>query len=479
MAGRERRRSRGHIEERLGRTTSYRAIVYAGDDPLTKKPRYLKETASTRAEAQKTLTRLQRQVDERRHPRTNVTVGQVIARWLEVAHHEDSTRERYEDLIRLYIAPVFGDTPVGKLDAELLERFYARLRTCRQLCNGRPKRGHECSPLAANTVRKIHFILRAALDRAIRWRYIGTNEAELAEPPAFERGEPDPPNAAEAAALLNEASRDPEWGLFLWLTMLTGSRRGEMCALRWTDLDLELGKAWIEWSNSKGTIKKTKTRQKRHIALDAYTVDLLRTHRKQYEERCAALGIPPARDAFVFSLSPDGSTPLMPASVTQRYRRLALRLGLRSTRLHALRHYSATELIASGVDVRTVAGRLGHGSGGATTLRVYAAWVDEADRRAADTIASIVPRPDPAARDPRSPYEHVAAELRNAIQRGELNSGDQLPTVTDLAAMYHVSVGTAQRAVSLLKAEGLIGVTRGRRALVSDSDGTRRSIPAD
>src|SRR4051794_13467251 len=41
---------------------------------------------------------------------------------------------------------------------------------------------------------------------------------------------------------------------------------------------------------------------------------------------------------------------------------------------HALRHYSATELLAAGVDLRTVAGRLGHGGGGATTLRVYAAW---------------------------------------------------------------------------------------------------------
>ena len=65
-------------------------------------------------------------------------------------------------------------------------------------------------------------------------------------------------------------------------------------------------------------------------------------------------------------------------------------LGLRS-----LRHYSATELVAAGVDLRTVAGRLGHGSGGATTLKVYAGWVDEADRRAVTTIASIMPKPVP------------------------------------------------------------------------------------
>ncbi|WP_279389646.1 tyrosine-type recombinase/integrase [Pseudonocardia endophytica] len=80
-----------------------------------------------------------------------------------------------------------------------------------------------------------------------------------------------------------------------------------------------------------------------------------------------------APDGFVFSPAPDGRTPYAPRAISQRYRRLAVRLKLRSTRLHSLRHYSATELVAAGVDIRTVAGRLGHGSGGATTLRVYAA----------------------------------------------------------------------------------------------------------
>lgn len=56
--------------------------------------------------------------------------------------------------------------------------------------------------------------------------------------------------------------------------------------------------------------------------------------------------------------------------------------------LHQLRHYSATELIAAGVDVRTVAGRLGHGGGGTTTLKVYSAWRSEADQRAASSLGT-------------------------------------------------------------------------------------------
>jgi hypothetical protein len=139
--------------------------------------------------------------------------------------------------------------------------------------------------------------------------------------------------------------------------------------------------------------KQTKTRQQRRVAIDPQTAALLLAHRDRWERRCQLLGLPFCDDLFVFSPVPDASVPHGPRSLSHRYRRLAIKLGLRSTRLHSLRHYSATELIAAGVDVRTVAGRLGHGSGGATTLKVYAAWVDEADRRAATTMASIMPAP--------------------------------------------------------------------------------------
>jgi len=70
---------------------------------------------------------------------------------------------------------------------------------------------------------------------------------------------------------------------------------------------------------------------------------------------------------------------------------MAERLGI-VTHLHSLRHYSATELLSAGVDLRTVAGRLGHGGGGATTLRVYAAWVAASDRKAAELLGARLPK---------------------------------------------------------------------------------------
>jgi len=462
------RRPRGYIEQLP--SGSHRAVVYAGSDPLTGKPHYVRETAKSYAAAEKALTKLQGQVDEDRHPKSAITVRQAIAQWLDVAELEDTTRERYDDLIRLYVLPTLGDLQAAKLDAELLERFYARLHHCRAMCSGRARASHVCRPLSSSTTRKIHYIIRGALERAVRWRHLGVNKAAMAVAPSPERTDPDPPSAAEAAVLLNTAWTDPEWGLLLWLTMITGSRRGEVSALRWRHVDFDRSIVWVHRSNAQtksGVLEKeTKTGQRRKLALDPHTLGLLTEHRERWVQRLASLDETLQDDAFVFSPAPDGTTPYAPRSITQRYRRMAIKLGLRSTRLHSLRHYSATELVAAGVDLRTVAGRLGHGSGGATTLKVYAAWVDEADRRAASTIAGVMPTPIPV-QQPRRPYEQIAEALREDIRTGRLKPGDQLPTVAELAVTNTVAVGTAHRAMVLLREEGLIEVARGRRAVVT------------
>ncbi len=248
--------------------------------------------------------------------------------------------------------------------------------------------------------------------------------------------------------------------------MVTGTRRGEMCALRWSDLDLARKVLSVTRATNGRREKDTKTHQGRRFAIDDQAVEMLRAHREERLEVCTKLGVELLDDGFVFSLAPDGSRPLRPATATQRYRRLAERLRLRSTRLHSLRHYSATELLAAGVDIRTVAGRLGHGDGGATTLKVYAAWVAEADKRAAATMSSIVPQPRASDRRPRSPYEEVAAALRERMRAGELCKGSELPPVADLAHAYAISVGTAQRAVATLRSEGLVKTAPGRRTTV-------------
>jgi len=133
-----------------------------------------------------------------------------------------------------------------------------------------------------------------------------------------------------------------------------------------------------------------------------------------------------------------------------------------------------------------VAGRLGHGGGGTTTLRVYSAWVAEADQRAAGALAGHMPEP-PVAVDSEgvlvvppsasvdedaSPYQRIAADLRAAIRCGALRPGEFLPTLVELTARYGVSESTAHRAVALLADAGEITVSRGKRAVVAEPGGT-------
>src|SRR3954452_15663117 len=350
------RRGRGYIETLP--SGSFRAVVPAGMDPLTGRRRALRETVGTRREAEKALTRMQHQVDEQKHPKSGITVREAIQQWLEVAELGVTTREQYDDLIRLYIGPTLGDMQAEKVDAELLERFYSRLLRCKHLCSGRPSKGHVCRPLGPSSVRKIHYILRAAFARAVRWRYLSINPAEFVEAPSPAPANPDPPTPQEAAALLNDAWRDPEWGLLLWLTMVTGCRRGELCSLRWQHLDLERGTLWLRRSTSQPNRaamfeKATKTEKERRIALDPYTVELLSGHRGRIAERCATLGTELSPDAFLFSQAPDSSTPLQPRAVTQR----------RPDRSGAPTRPSARQHGVAGADGPTAAGQqqFGHG----------------------------------------------------------------------------------------------------------------------
>lgn len=279
------------------------------------------------------------------------------------------------------------------------------------------------------------------------WGWIS---AEYADEPPVPKPDLDPPTAAEAALLVNRAwAISPDWGSLVWTKMTTGVRRGEICGFRWTHLELDDTEAVATirrtvYVDADGNIqeKDTKTHQQRRVVLDPETIEVLLDHRDRAKERARTGGYTWSANAFVFSPLPDGR-PVLPDTITQKYDRMAKKLGI-ETKLRNLHHYNATELILAGVDARTVGGRLGHGGGGSTTLRVYTAWTSEADQRAAKTITGRMPaRPNSEARQPRTPsrvqsddaltlenelpYQRIAADLRGAIQSGILISGTHSP----------------------------------------------------
>jgi integrase len=430
-------RPRGHIRQR-GR--SFQVLVYAGIDPVTGKPHQLSASTTDEKEAERILRRLLQEVEQQTHSRTKVTFGDALDAWLRVHDAEENTLSGYEANIRRYIGPALGNVPVGKITARMLEELYAQLRRCRVRCTGRtfvehriegehecrivrhrrppgrpPAAGypphdcaaagcrvvecmpHACRPLSPAMIRQIHITISGALSAAMRWDWIKANPADVARTPKLPAPQPDPPSPAEAARIIAAAwEQDDDWGTLVWLTMVTGMRRAELLALRWDDVDLVDGVLEIRRSyvrvRGRGVEKDTKTHRMRRIALDPETVDVLRVHRERYSDAARGVGVESTDEAFLFSYDVLHERPCNPHGISHRYSTMCAKLSIDS-HLHALRHYSATELLSAGVDLRTVAGRLGHAGGGTTTLRVYAAWVGASDRRAAEILGGRMQRP--------------------------------------------------------------------------------------
>jgi integrase len=415
----EQRRRRGSVRQR---GNSLQVRVFSGVDPVTGKDVYLTETVkgtdkAAQKAADKVMTRLLSQVDQQRTATSSVAFGYVLDEWLRTAELDEGTRDMYRGYVDRNIRPVLGEEPVRKVSTRMLETLYAELRRCRVRCDGKPFvehraegehdcakkkcKPHTCNPLAASTVRQLHSIMSGALSAAERWGWIDANPARIAKRPKQPQPQPTPPSPSEAARLVDAAfAMDGEiddWGTLVWLVMTTGIRRGEVCALKWSRVDLEQGIIEVRSSyvlrKGVGRIKDTKTHQMRRIALDTETIVLLREHKDRCRQRLAEANVELTDDMYVFSgvRKFDPTQPYSPHAVSSRYKDMAERLDI-ETHIHALRHYSATELLTAGVDLRTVAGRLGHGGGGATTLRVYAAWVAASDRKAAEILGARMPK---------------------------------------------------------------------------------------
>ena len=395
-------RARGSIRRR---GNSLQVLVYAGVDPLSGQRMYLSESTTDENEARRILSRLQAEVDEQRNAKTRAPLGVAMDEWLKVHDVEENTRQGYETYIRRYIRPALGDVSVGKITPKVLEGFYAELRRCRVRCDGSPRvdhrteRPHECRvvrhrrapgrrpagapphdcavagcvvtecpphrcrPLSASMIRQLHTAISATLAAAVRWEWIKSNPAGVVKKPRQPAPQPNPPSPEQAAQIIEAAwEQGDDLGTFVWLTMVTGMRRGELLALRWPDVDFTTGRLEIRrnyvWTNGRGVEKDTKTHQMRRISLDPATIEVLTAHRERYEQHVRALGLEPSRSAFLFSNEPDFGTPYNPSATSHRYADMCAKLDIDS-HLHALRHYSATELQMRGIAPDATFGRFG------------------------------------------------------------------------------------------------------------------------
>jgi integrase len=266
---------------------------------------------------------------------------------------------------------------------------------------------------ASHHAHHFHSLIRAALNQAIRWRWLSPpNPAGEAVAPALAPDERVPPTPQEARHLALAVSKEnPDLAALIFVDATTGMRRGEICGLRSCDIDFETGTATIWWRcsdlpkdqtasfHSRGNVLKvfpsgvvmlsaTKNKKRRRFALDPITLAVLLEQKARAEDRCEALGAELADHAFVWSQVADHSEPWRPDRVSGAFTALRNREKMPHVCLNDLRHFSATQLVAAGVDPRLVAGRLGYE--GSVLLRVYSHVLPARDQAAAPLLDELM-----------------------------------------------------------------------------------------
>ncbi len=358
-------------------------------NPATAKRDYVSRTVrGSHRDAEVELTKLLRQVDEGAIAPRAGTVGELVESWYRLREPDLSPPVvlNYRAIIDRHILPRWGNISLRRLRVADLDQWYATLRI---------SGGARGQALSANSVRRVHAILHAALQQGVRWGLTTSNPADAASPPTIRRQQVTlTAKANDFARIIAKAAEvNRALPVFIRLALATGARRGELCALRWRDVDLGRGMIRISRTlvQSRDAVveKDTKTHQIRNVSFDRTTGEVLAEYRDQVERACAEAEGELPDEAFVFSHEIDGQVPWRPNYVTLAFCRIRDDLGLTELRLHDLRHASASLMLANGIDVKTVSGRLGHAQT-STTLDVYAHMMDQADERAAESLGAAL-----------------------------------------------------------------------------------------
>lgn len=290
------------------------------------------------------------------------------------------TVERYHEQAA-YLDPELLKMPIDEIGPLHLSREWMRLLKS----GGHHRRTREPRPLSTKTVRNVAGVLSSAFARAVKWGLIKANPVAASEPPV--------PKKRRGIALTTDqqetivAAATGPWcvATFLEVSAGTGARRGEVLALRWSDI--KDGRAVITRSLTQTKyileFKTTKTEDSvRPVTLPASTVAALGAHRQRQEAFRQQFGPDYRTDLDLIFADTDG-TPLKPDSVSASVSALCRRLKLpKGVSLHTLRHTHGSHLIASGVDLATVSARLGH-SNVRVTAEVYAHAIRGRDDEAA------------------------------------------------------------------------------------------------
>lgn len=307
------------------------------------------------------------------------TMGDLLDLWWRVQEPKLSptTVVTTRGIVNKHIRPAFATLKPSQLTPYRVEAFYSKL------------------PEMSDSNRSgIHRTLHKILADALRWEWIEKNPAAQVHPPSVPQREVTLPTAEQVDRIIVTAdnlSRAPWFGTFLRLSITTGCRRGELCGLKWGDIDWDAQTIRIDesvsYADGEVSVRLPKTRSSmRTMRLGADTLGKLHLYRE------SLLSIQCGADRFLFSRGCDHSSPLIPQYVTALWklvRKAHPDLDVR-LRLHDLRHTNLTWLVNSGlVPITTASHRAGH-SRTSTTHDVYTHRDVAGDSEAADFLDSLL-----------------------------------------------------------------------------------------
>jgi integrase len=294
-----------------------------------------------------------------------------------------STVRRYESIWSVHVADSIGKTRISKLGSYELETYFRRLKT---------------GGLAESTVRQTRAILNRTCRLARRWSGgVLPNPVADTELPSWnldERGEVRAPEHAEVLRILAAAEdEDVRVATFMRVVTATGMRRGEACALRWSDVDFERATVVVDESivaaAGGAIVKAPKTRASiRKLTVDPGTLSALRRLCGEQQTLAKACDRDLGVAAFAFSFTPGGETPPYPDVMSHAFDRIRKRASVaREVHLHSLRHFQATA-IDGVVSERQKQARLGWAT--VQMARHYTDAVGEEDRKASDHVGRLL-----------------------------------------------------------------------------------------
>jgi len=380
----------GHIRRRGEQ--SWELKYEAGTDSRTgKRTTKYASFKGTKREAQAELIRLMDAVRRGDYiDPSKVTVSEFLRSWdndWAANNVSPKTRERFSQLITHQILPSLGNMPIQKLRAAHLSELYGKLLRAGRVGGGQ---------LSAKTVGHVHRCLRRAFGHAAQWGLITQNPAALVHPPRVQQEEIEILRENEVEAMLASLRERNALLCTIAIDALgSGLRRGELCALRWSNIDLDSRTLRVteslEQTQAGLRFKAPKTKHGlRSMTLPASVITDLRAHWRTQNEQRLALGIGRGTPTDLVFPAWDGR-PLLPNTLSREWSRTIAAIGGRRISLHALRHTHASSLIAAGVDILTVSRRLGHANP-TITLGVYGHLYGNTDDRAAQAIDAMLSR---------------------------------------------------------------------------------------